>query len=222
MTATVDEDIASELTSVLSQAAGVPAPAPEVVAPAPPRKPDPAEVAERPKPKPRAKPKGDDTPRVAPAAETAPLPEGKYAEGLMASGEMAWLALSLNKGIAIGKRKTPEGIRPLLALPDTRPYAAMFRQHLPALAKTWGDAAKQNATVRKYVSKIAGDGDGSWVLGVAFSSAMFAMGCATIARAENAELRAQLAAANDQAVGEYMQQMAAALGLGADQEGQAA
>lgn len=212
MTAVAEDEIAGVFEAALAQDAGVPAAPAAPVAPAPPRKPDPAEQADRPRPKPRpAKAKPDERPRTAPVAEVAPLPAGKYAEGLQSSGEMAWLALSMNQGMRLGPVK----------LPDTRAHAAMFRRHLPALAATWGEAATKNATVRKYVSKVAGDGGGgSWMLGVCFSSAMFAMGCVTLARADNADLRAQLAAQNDQAVQEYMQQMAEALGL--DAEGQAA
>jgi hypothetical protein len=204
MSTAVDDDIASTFKAALAQDAGIPAPAAEATAPAPPRKPDPAEQAEQPRAKPRpAKPKPDDKPRVAPAEEAAPLDASKYAAGLQSFGEGAWLVLSLNPGLKVG----PVG------LPDTRPYAALFKNNLPALASSWGEAARQNASVRKVVSKVAGDGGGSWMLGVAFSSAMFAMGCANLARAENAELRAQLAAANDVAVQEYLQNLAKSLGI---------
>lgn len=215
MTAVAEEDIAAEFQAALAKDAGAEAPAAETVIAAPPRKADPAEQPARPAPKPRPSKaaKADDKARVAPVAEVAPLPAGKYAEGLTAFGEQVWLVASMNKGIAFGKKKTKDGVKPLVSVPDTRPYAAVFRQHLPVLARTWGEAARQNPTVRKYVGKVAGEGGGSWMLGVAFSSAMFAMGCATIAREENAELRARLAAENDQAVGEYMQQLAEALGL---------
>lgn len=213
MTATVaDDDIAGAFSAALAQDAGVTPPATDDAVPAPPRKPDPADASARPAPKPRpAKAaKADAKPRTAPAEETAPLPTGKYAEGLTSLGEQVWLVASLNQGVKLGP----------VSLPDTRPYAALLRQHLPALATTWAEGAKQNASVRKVVGKFAGDGGGSWMIGVAFSSAMFAMGCATLARADNAELRAQLAEQNDTAVQQYLQQMAESLGLGS--EGQAA
>lgn len=210
MTTLADEDIAGAFDAALAADAGAPAPAAEPAAPAPPRRADPADVV-KPKPKPRPrKPSADEQPRVAPVEESAPLPAGKYAEGLQSFGEGIWLVASMNQGIKIGPISTP----------DTRPYAALFKQYLPALATTWGEAARQNPSVRRVVGKLAGGGGGSWMLGVCFSSAMFAMGCATLARAENAELRAQLAGANDIAVQAYLQEMTEALGLSA--EGQAA
>jgi hypothetical protein len=217
MTATADEDIAGAFEAALAQDAGVPATPAEPSMPAPPPK---APAEEKPKPKRAVKPKGDDKPRTAPVQDTVPLPAGKYAEGLMAFGEQVWFVASLNEGLKLGKRNTAAGVKPWVSVPDTRPYAAVFRQQLPVLAKTWGEAAKQNPVVRKYVSKVAGDGDGSWVLGVAFSSAMFCMGCANLARAENEQLRAQLAGQNDKAMQAYMQQLAEQLGL--DTEEQAA
>lgn len=213
MTAVVDEDLAGAFDAALAAdaGAGAAAPAAEPAAPAPPRKADAADPAVRPRPKPKPrKPPADERPRTAPVEESAPLPAGKYAEGLQSFGDGIWLVASMNQGIKVGP----------VALPDTRPYAALFKQYLPALATTWGEAAKQNPSVRRVVGKISGGGGGSWMLGVAFSSAMFAMGCATLARAENAELRAQLAGANDIAVQAYMQEMTEALGLAA--EGQAA
>ena len=163
---------------------------------------------------------GEDKPRVetsaAPAAPAGKTAGKDYAPGLVATGEQLWLALSLNQGIKFGKRKAKDGtVRPLVSLPDTRPYAVVFREQLPMMAKAWSDAANQNATVRRYVAKFAGsEGDGiAWVLGVGLSSAMFAMGCATLAKQENAELRAQLAEKNDGDVQQYFQQMLELMGL---------
>jgi len=219
MTVTVEDDIATKFNAALvKDAGGSPAAAADQVMPAPPRKPDPSEQDGQPatsRSRRSSRSKSDNKARVTePEPEPAAPVEGKWAEGLMVTGEQAWLVLSLNSGIKVGKRQTKGGPKPLLSLPDTRPYAAMLRQHMPALAKTWGEAAKQNPTVRRYVSKIAGSGGGgSWMLGVAFSSAMFAMGCMSLGREENAELRAHLAAQNDQALAQYMQEMADALGL---------
>jgi hypothetical protein len=203
-----EDDIAGAFEAALAQDAGVTAPPAEPVAGGPPPRADPAEQSPRPKPKGRPrKVTPDEQPRTAPV-DAAPLDAGKYAAGLQTFGEGAWLVLSLNTGMKFG----PVG------LPDTRPYAAMFKNHLPALAASWGEAAKQNASVRKVVSRIAGDGGGSWVLGVAFSSAMFCMGCANLARAENAELRAQLTAQNDFAGQDYLQQLAESLGLAGQEQ----
>jgi hypothetical protein len=206
VTTTADDIGEAFAAALLQDAGGEPAAVGPPTAPAPPRKPDPAEASARaaPKPRPAKQAKADAKPRTAPPEpEEAPLPAGKYAEGLAQTGEMVWLVASLNQGVKLGP----------VRLPDTRAYAALFRTHIPALASTWGEAARQNASVRRVVGRFAGDGGGSWVLGVAFSSAMLAMSVATLARAENAELRAQLAAQNDQAVQAYLQQMAESLGL---------
>lgn len=232
---TAVDDIGGAFNAALERDAGkAPAEAPEV--PAPPRR-DPAaphgraedgspiapyglkaDGTPRLKPAGPGRPKGDEKPRV----ETSSPASGEkqagkdYVPGLVGMGENLWLLLSLNQGVSLGKRKGKDGtVKPVLSLPDTRPYAAVFREQLPMMAKTWSEAANQNATVRRYVSKFAGgEGEGvSWVLGVALSSAMFAMGCGQLARQENAELRSQLAAKNDGQVKEYFQSMLEKLGM---------
>lgn len=233
MTAVAD-DIGAAFEAALAKDAGVPVP-PEI--PAPPRK-DPAaphgraedgspiapyglkaDGTPRLKPPGPGRPRAEDKPRVdnVPAVPSGGKPAGKnYAPGLAATGESVWLLLSLNQGISLGKRKAKDGtVKPLVSLPDTRPYAVVFRQQVPMMAKAWSEAANQNATVRRYVSKLAGgEGEGvSWVIGVGISSAMFMMGCATLAKQENAALRADLTAQNDGDVKAYFQQMVEAMGL---------
>lgn len=171
---------------------------------------------------PRIKPAGpgrpkEDAPRVtaSAAAPAAGKSGGRdYAPGLMAAGESAWLVLALNQGFGVGKRKAKDGtVKPLIGLPDTRPYAAVFKQQLPLMAKTWSEAANQSAKVRQWVDKIAGDEEGvSWVLGVTVSSVMFLMGCKQLASAQNAEMRAQLAEKTDSDVQEFFQDVLAQIG----------
>ena len=165
------------------------------------------------------RPKGDEAPRVtaAPATDMSEGAEGTdYAPGLIDAGQSVWLLLSVNHGIGFGKRRSRDGsVKPLVSLPDTRPYAAVFRQQLPMLAGAWSEAANQNATVRHYVSKIAGgEGEGvSWVLGVTVSSAVFALGCAQLAKKENAALRAELAEKNDGDLGQFFQSVLEKIGM---------
>ena len=231
----VTDDPVAEFEAALAQDAGIdPDP---VQAPPPPRKPerDPdaphgrdadgnplAPYGTKTDGKPRIKPagpgrpKGDEAPRV--TATPAPdVSEGTdYAPGLIDAGQSVWLLLSVNRGFGIGKRKARDGsVRPLVSLPDTRPYAAVFRQQLPVIAQTWSEAANQNATVRHYVSKLAGsEGEGvSWVLGVTVSSAMFALGCAQLAKKENAALRAGLAEKNDADLGQFFQSLLEKIGV---------
>lgn len=173
---------------------------------------------DKPRTRKRAEPKGDAKPRTAPAA-LAPDSGKDYAPGLLATGEQIWVALSVNHGVSLGKRKMRDGsIRPLLSLPDTRPYATVFHRFLPLMARAWSEGANQNPTVRRWVSKFAGDaGEGiSWVLMVGLSSAMFAMGCAKLAEAQNVELRAQLAEQNDAHLAQYLQTMLEKMGMPAE------
>lgn len=210
MAATVDEDIASELTSVLAGAAGVPDPAAEQVAPAPPRKPEPDGQAEKPRPPRKPRPPKDDAPRT--AEPEPPVPDaGKddYTEGLMGLGGGVWLVASGLRG----------GKIPLVGIPvpDLRPYAWAFRQQLPALVKAANEGAKHNATVRKYVVKYAGDSSNAWMLGAGIAVMGLLGTCIEIGRMP-ADQRAQLAAANDKAMQAEIAEIAQAMGLAEAQE----
>jgi hypothetical protein len=205
MSTAVDDDIASTFKAALAQDAGIPAPAAEATAPAPPRKPDPAEATARPGPKPRpAKAaKADAKARTASSAAVKPSGEpADYTADLIGAGQNVWFAASMVKGGKVGP----------VRVPDLRPYAAVFNQQLPAMAAAWNAGAQQNATVRGYVSRLAGDGGVSWVIGVGIATAGLVSACVTIASA-GPEVRAELAEANDQAMGAYVQNMMATAGL---------
>lgn len=149
----------------------------------------------------------EDKPRVqASASPKAPGAKGDadYSDQLGGLGTSVWLAASVVKGGRL------LGFR----LPDLRPYACAWKAQLPQQVAAWNAAAQQNATVRGYVDKFTGDGSMTWMVGVAVAAAGFAAGCAEIAKA-GPEFRAQLAAANDAQVQEFVQAQVDAMGVAA-------
>lgn len=167
--------------------------------------------------KPRIKPAGpgrpkskDEQARVAatPKGASGGAPKGGgHAEDADYSGDLAGLGMSVWMGGA--------------ALPATRPYAHLWKQSLPGMVNAWNEAAKQNATVRGYVEKLAGDGSYAWVIGVALSTAPLVAGCLELAKrgktaedkAERAQLRAQYANACEAELREFMAEQMAAMGM---------
>jgi hypothetical protein len=153
------------------------------------------------------RPKGDEKPRVT-ASAPGPGKASKggggadYTDDLMGLGLSVWVGASALKG---GKLLG-------LPLPDARPYAVAWKAQLPQTVAAWNAAAQQNATVRGYVEKFSGEGSLSWVIGVAVASAGFIAGCAEIARAD-ASTKAQLAAANDAQMQQFIAEQIASAGL---------
>lgn len=218
---TVDEDVASALSGALEADAGhaaadEPSPPPR----RPQRDPDaPHGRDEDGAPKapygigsngrPRIKPAGpgrggkkdkDDRPRVAdsPPRGAPGEPGDTYEQDLADLGLSVWMGMSGLRGGRIPVVK--------LAVPDMRPYAMVFHDQVPALAHSWAVAARQNATVRAYVTRWSGDGSRTWVIGVVVSGAALAAAMAEVSRPEAAAVRARLAEANDQALRELIAQ----------------
>jgi hypothetical protein len=151
--------------------------------------------------KPRLKPagpgrghKGADQPRET-AAAAAVTPTGKRAPADYRE-DLAGLGMTLWMGGA--------------ALPATRPYAHLFKQSMPGMVESWNQAAQQNAAVRGWVEKLAGDGSWAWVIGVTVTTVPFAAACWELARKEKDAARAEQKKA-------YKQQLAQACKTELDQ-----
>lgn len=169
--------------------------------------------------RPRIKPGGpgrardpDDKARVAPirpsspsSPSSGPAAAADYTEALTELATSVWLTGSMMRG----------GRLIILPVPDMRPYAAVFRQHIPSLASAWNVAAQHDASVRGWVERATGDGVLSWRLRVTIASVAFAAGCAEIAKAP-ADVKHGVALGNDEAVAEFMAAQVAELGLAAD------
>lgn len=145
--------------------------------------------------------KSDDKPRATEASQDAPAGPGKpagpdYSADLAGLGMSVWMGASAFQG----------GRLPLIKIkvPDLRPYAYVWHEELPAGVAAWNRAAQQNATVRGWVTKFAGEGSWQWVFGVGIWGANFLAGCQELAKKENEELRANASAANDEALKEFM------------------
>jgi hypothetical protein len=157
------------------------------------------------------------TPEAAPAtsattAAASPAGGRDYTADLAGLGTSVWIGASAVRG----------GKLPLIGVkvPDLRPYAMLWHEHLPQLVGAWNQAAQQNATVRGWVDKMAGDGSWQWVIGVSVVSANFLAGAAELAKkdqpghAEHAELRARYAQANDDTLRKYLAAQVPELELG--------
>lgn len=168
--------------------------------------------------RPRIKPGGpgrgarrdpDDRARVAtlpgPSSPGSPGPaagDADFTEQLQDLGQTVWLAGSMLRG----------GRLWIVPVPDTRPYAAVWRQQLPGLVAAWNVAARQNAAVRGYVERISGDGAWSWKVGVGVTMVGLAAACMEMAKAPP-EIKAAAAAANDAELEAFMTAQIAGLGL---------
>ena len=114
--------------------------------------------------------KNDDKPRVTDPGKTVAAGPGKaaggqpaaaradYSEDLAGLGMSVWMAGSALQG----------GQLPLLKIRGTgpAPYAYVWHDQLPRGVAAWNAAAQQNATVRGWVEKLAGEGSWQWVFGV--------------------------------------------------------
>lgn len=151
------------------------------------------------------KPRVDDKPDSPGAGKDRDKDTGggaDYAADLNELGMAIWLGASAMRG----------GKLWFLRFPDTRPYAAVWKQQLPASVAAWNVAAKQNAAVRGYVKKFSGDGSWSWVIGVSVSSISLLAACIEVAKAP-AYVRETLADSNDQEMEQFMTAQLAEMGL---------
>jgi hypothetical protein len=213
MTATAEDEVGATFLAALKQdAAAADHGEPDFPAP-PPVKPAPKDGDARPRTrKARApKPAPDARPRTAAAPEA-----GKdYTGDLLSLGMNVWGAASMVRGFELGTRKTPGGgTAPLVKVPDMRPYAAVLNQSLPGLATAWNRAAQQDARVRAWVEKFTGGEAPTWVIGVGAAMGQLAAGCYAMAKAP-AEVKAQAAEANDQALQEAVEAQVKAMGMAA-------
>lgn len=101
------------------------------------------------------------------AADAAPV---DYTEDIGSALVLGWMCLS--------------------TIPFTHAHAAIVRRSMPELAPAWNTAAQQNATVRRYVRKLSGDGSWSWVIPVTVATTPLVLGL--FQASINSELRAEL------------------------------
>lgn len=152
--------------------------------------------------------KGDDKPRVTepgkavtagaagPASGQPKTAGPDYSEDLAGLGYSVWMGASAFQGGRLPLVKIP--------MPDLRPYAYVWHDQLPRGVTAWNKAAQQNATVRGWVEKLAGEGSWQWVIGVGIWGANFLAGCQELAAKENADLRQAATAANDVNLKEFL------------------
>ena len=177
--------------------------------------------------KPRIKPGGpgrarqanpDDKARVATlpssgsaaSSSSGPAADVDYSAQLQDLGTTVWLAGSMLRG----------GRLLIVPVPDTRPYAAVWKQQLPGLVAAWSVAARQSPAVRSYLERVSGDGAWSWKIGVGVTMVGLAAACMEMAKAP-AEIKAAAAAANDAELEAFMTAQIAELGLVPDGPGEA-
>lgn len=142
-------------------------------------------------------------PSSSPASSSSSSADGAdFTEQLQDLGTTVWLAGSMLRG----------GRLFIVPVPDTRPYAAVWKQQLPGLVSAWNVAARQSTAVRGYVERVSGDGAWSWKVGVAVTCVGFAAACMEMAKAP-AEIKAAAAAANDAELEAFMTAQIAGLGL---------
>lgn len=143
------------------------------------------------------KPRVDDKPPAPAASPATPAPgttKTDYSQDIGAALTMAWMGLS--------------------AVPWTRAHAAVVRRYTPQMVPAWNAAAQQNATIRGYVMKLSGEGSWGWVIPVTVTTAPLVIGLWQVTR--DPQARAQLAAENDVAFGEFIRAQAAAAGIDLD------
>lgn len=147
-----------------------------------------------------------DRPRTAPAPKAAAAAKPQAGEGKAAAAAYARDLEGLAATVWIGASAIQGGRLPLLGikLPDLQPFAYVWHQESPKMAAAWGQAAASNATVRGWVDKLAGDDSWQWLIAVGLTSANFLAACTELAKPERADLRAQLAAANGEALAAFL------------------
>lgn len=208
---TATDEAGAAFTAALMEDAGTQAPAEPDFPPPPPVK-----SATKTDSKPRTRKPRE--PRVTadakPRTATAPAAGKDYTGDLLSLGMNVWGAASMVHGFQFGRRKTPDGVRPLVSVPDLRPYAAVFNQSLPNLATAWNQAAQQDPRVRAWVEKYTGGEAPTWVLGVGVAMGQFAAACYAMAKAP-AEVRAEAAEVNDAALQAAVEAQIKAMGMAA-------
>jgi hypothetical protein len=100
----------------------------------------------------------------------------------------------------------------LATIPPTKPQAYILHEAMPNLVPAWDQAAQHNASVRKFVLKISGDGSWAWVVPVAISTIPVLMGFWQVLGLPK-EDRAKLVAASDQHLKEFVLEQAKSAGL---------
>jgi len=60
--------------------------------------------------------------------------------------------------------------------PWTKAQAAVIKNATPQMVPAWNTAAQQNATVRKWVEKLSGEGSWAWIIPVTMTTAPLAVG----------------------------------------------
>ena len=131
-------------------------------------------------------------PASTPAQDPAKLqPAADYSDDIGAALTMVWMGMA--------------------SIPWTRAHAAIVRIQTPQLVPAWNAAAQQNATIRRYVLKLSGEGSWAWVLPVTITTVPLVLGMWQVTR--DPELRAQLAARTEQEFAAFIAEQAAAAGI---------
>lgn len=162
----------------------------------PKRKPRPAKPeGEAPR---RGRPPKSEAPRTTTKApvKKEPLTPKDYRPGLTMVTDAAWFAGSAMPFIG----------------PHTSPYAAILKLNQAPLVESLNLAANNNATVRKYVEMVSGDGSGAgamWMLNLAMVGATIVGQCYQVSR--DKEFRDALLAQNAQALEHYVTEVLPAM-----------
>lgn len=99
----------------------------------------------------------------------------------------------------------------LASVPWTRGHAAIVRAQTPAMVPAWNTAAQQNATVRRYIEKLSGEGSWAWVIPVTIVTLPLAAGMWQVTR--DRDLRAGLAAQTEKDFAAFIAEQARAAGM---------
>lgn len=137
----------------------------------------------RPRKDTRARTTKDSTP-PAKNGEKPPLKPKDFTEDLTAITDALWLAGS--------------------QIPPTAPYAALVKANQAGLVQALNAGANQNHTVRNYVEKLSGGGNGTWALQLGMVGIQIGMQGLQLAR--DKEFRDHLVQSNAQAVQNYLAQ----------------
>lgn len=151
--------------------------------------------------RPRTIPDGADKPRVtdqplpsAPSggpANLQPAAGADYSDQIGGALTMVWMGMA--------------------GVPWTRAHAAVLRNSTPSLVPAWNSAAQQNATVRRYVLKLSGEGSWAWVIPVTIATTPLVMAMWQVTR--DPELRATLAAQTEKEFTAFITEQARAAGM---------
>ncbi|HXC83863.1 MAG TPA: hypothetical protein VNV62_18600 [Trebonia sp.] len=142
---------------------------------------------------------GKPPPQPGTPGDTPPNPQSSgggsgakdYSEDIGATLTMVWMGLA--------------------SVPFTRAHAAIVRAQTPAMVPAWNTAAQQNATIRKYVQKLSGEGSWAWVIPVTITTTPLAAGMWQVTR--DASLRAALAKQTEKDFAEFIAEQATAAGM---------